>query len=240
MRRNSSGFQKINHFLKINVKNEGDKLYNKDDVNIPDNRSIKVIVEYCDEKKLSEDLKKTYIKVHFSDENKRHGFTYAIINDKVYCLLENLDESLRDYVKDAIKDQEELGARLAFYSRLGKLNEYIDKNPDDKKKEFIEFLKELREFQCESGFDVDNIADQIVHSSNTWLEILQNINDARNEIKNDPNDPIEVKINKKEGFIELCYKERGFSYKDVKGITDLGNTEKDDNGEVNFSQEKKE
>lgn len=80
--------------MKINVKNEGDKLYNKDDVNIPDNRSIKVIVEYCDEKKLSEDLKKTYIKVHFSDENKRHGFTYAIINDKVYCLLENLDESL--------------------------------------------------------------------------------------------------------------------------------------------------
>lgn len=231
-------FQKINHFLKINVKNEGDKLYNKDDVNIPDNRSIKVIVEYCDEKKLSEDLKKTYIKVHFSDENKRHGFTYAIINDKVYCLLENLDESLRDYVKDAIKDQEELGARLAFYSRLGKLNEYIDKNPDDKKKEFIEFLKELREFQCESGFDVDNIADQIVHSSNTWLEILQNINDARNEIKNDPNDPIEVKINKKEGFIELCYKERGFSYKDVKGITDLGNTEKDDNGEVTFTGEK--
>ena len=71
------------------------------------------------------------------------------------------------------------------------------------KKEFIEFLKELRKFQCESGFDVDNIADQIVHSSNTWLEILQNINDARNEIKNDPNDPIEVKINKKEGFIEL-------------------------------------
>ena len=143
-------------------------------------------------------------------------------------MLENLDESLSDYVKGAIgqeKDQEELVSRLAFYSRLGKLNEYIDKNPDDKKKEFIEFLKKLREFQCESGFDVDNIADQIVHSSNTWLEILQNINDARNEIENDPNDPIEVKINKKEGFIELCYKERGFSYKDVKGITDLGNTE---------------
>lgn len=227
-------FEAIDKYFEINKKSDLGSTYKKIEnyfqFMIDDENPIEGDKESEDLKKcavailkeLIEENNKVQLNV-YSRSFRNENYNYVKINEMLICK----ENKFIDGIKDYISDFEEKDKSLYFQNRLEllKMKDSISKFESGKEKEFIESLQEYRKIQCECGFDVGNLLEELQNNGKVWAEILQNINDARETLP-DKNTTVNVVINEKNRTLTIEYDEKGFDFKDIKGITDLGNGSK--------------
>lgn len=211
--------------------------FTDDKEEVIDSEVIKIIKEHCSKFEIKEELKKKLQelvdKKYYNIKNldKEKEIHYIVVGNDVFCLSDNEGDCIRYYAEKLIGRKDDIIINIIqAATKREEFEQYLREEKGDKKKEFIDFLTNYRHYQCNSGFDLNNIIEEIKgKNGKVWLEILQNINDAREDLsEEEKEEPIVVSID--EECIEISYRERGFSYKDVAGITDLGNGGKEEIG----------
>lgn len=175
--------------------------------------------------------------------------TKAIVNDGVVSF-DNADKILSDFLSvylggnEGIKSDDEIIKRLTsgdkydskefeqkFYEVLSGIDEEekISESWKENAQVFINYLKQYRKM----GTTDNNISNQLINYAKTInndplryiYELIQNADDCEYD-GNNPNNPIEVKINIKEDSLEVSYPEDGMTYSDIIAITTIGQSNK--------------
>ena len=155
-----------------------------------DSEVIKIIKEHCSKFKIKEELKKKlqelvdkkYYKIKNLDKEKE--IHYIVVGNDVFCLSDNEGVCIRYYAEKLIGRKDDIIINIIQAATKRKeFEQYLREEKEDKKKEFVDFLTNYRHYQCNSGFDLNNIIEEIKgKNGKVWLEILQNINDAREDL----------------------------------------------------------